>query len=174
MGRCLWSDMEQLVQTSDAVWDSSYATQTEISRKDAYALRASTMSRDIIAVVRAWYAHYNRGDGEPSLDYWHEDAEYRTAPDDPDSAVHRGVDAIRYLFASWREVYPDLRVEVREAKANRNQVFAWVRFVGRGAASGIPIHMELAHVCTMRNGKTARLVEYTDRTEALEAVGLSE
>jgi len=75
---------------------------------------------------------------------------------------------------SWREVYPDLRVEVREAKAKGNQVFAWVRFVGRGAASGVVIQMELAHVCTMRRGRTARLVEYTDRTEALEAVGLAE
>jgi ketosteroid isomerase-like protein len=51
---------------------------------------------------------------------------------------------------------------------------ARVRFVGRGAASGVAIHMELAHVCTMRRGRTARLVEYTDRTEALEAVGLAD
>jgi hypothetical protein len=31
--------------------------------------------------------------------------------------MHRGVEAIRSLFASWREAYPDLRVEVHEAKA---------------------------------------------------------
>jgi ketosteroid isomerase-like protein/RimJ/RimL family protein N-acetyltransferase len=129
-------------------------------------------SKDNVRVILDGYADYNRGDGEPSLDYWHEDAEYLSAPKDPDSAMHRGIDAITRLFASWRDVFPDLRVEVHEAKANRNQVFVWVRFVGRGAASGIPIHMELAHVCTMRRGKTARLVEYTDRTEALEAVGL--
>jgi ketosteroid isomerase-like protein len=36
----------------------------------------------------------------------------------------------------------------------------------------VPIDMELAHVCTVRDGKTARLVEYNDRTEALKAVGL--
>jgi ketosteroid isomerase-like protein/RimJ/RimL family protein N-acetyltransferase len=129
-------------------------------------------SKDIVGVVLEGYAHYNRGRGEPSLDHWHEDAEYLSAPEDPDSALHRGIDAIRRLFASWREAFPDLRVEVHEAKANRNQVFAWVRFVGRGAASGLPIHMELAHVCTMREGRTARLVEYMDRTEALKAVGL--
>jgi ketosteroid isomerase-like protein/RimJ/RimL family protein N-acetyltransferase len=132
------------------------------------------ISHDMVAVILDGYAHYNRGDGEPSLDHWHEDAEYLSAPEDPDSAMHRGIDAIRRLFVSWREVFPDLRVEVHEAKANGIQVFAWVRFVGRGAASGIPIHMELAHVCTMRRGKTARLVEYTNRTAALEAVGLVE
>jgi ketosteroid isomerase-like protein len=33
--------------------------------------------------------------------------------------------------------------------------------------------MELAHVCTVRDGKTVRLVEYNDRREALKAVGLT-
>jgi ketosteroid isomerase-like protein len=127
---------------------------------------------DIVEVVLDGYAQYNRGAWEPSLDHWHEDAEYLAAPEDPDSALHRGIDAIRRLFASWREVFPDLRVEVHEARAHRNRVFAWVRLVGRGAASGLPIYMELAHVFTMREGRTARLVEYMDRAEALKAVGL--
>lgn len=124
---------------------------------------------NVQAVVEA-YAHYNRGDGSPSPEYWHDDAEYRTVPEDPDSGTHRGLDAITRLFASWREVYPDLQVEVQDARARRNRVFAWVRFVGRGAASGVPMHMELAHVATMREGKTARLVEYNDRAQALRAM----
>jgi ketosteroid isomerase-like protein len=133
-----------------------------------------TSSHEMVKVVLDAYADYNDGGGEPSLDYWHEDAEYHTAPDDPDSAVHRGIDAISRLFASWREAYPDLRVEVHDAKARRNEVFAWVRLVGRGAASGIPVEMELAHVYTMRKGKAARLVEWVNRGEALDAVGLAE
>jgi ketosteroid isomerase-like protein/GNAT superfamily N-acetyltransferase len=135
---------------------------------------APAMPRDVVDVIRAWYAHYNRGDGQPSLDFWHEDAEYRTAPEDPDSATHRGIDAISRLFASWREAYPDLQVVVREAKSNSDQVFAWVRFLGRGAASGIPVQMELAHVYTMREGRAVSLFESTDRTHALETVGLQE
>jgi ketosteroid isomerase-like protein len=34
--------------------------------------------------------------------------------------------------------------------------------------------MQMAHVYTMRDGKAARLVEYLDRDEALEAAGLRE
>jgi ketosteroid isomerase-like protein len=34
--------------------------------------------------------------------------------------------------------------------------------------------MELAHVSTVRDGKTIRLVEFCDRSEALKAVGLEE
>lgn len=74
--------------------------------------------------------------------------------------------------ATTPEACPDLRVDLREAKARRDRVFAWVRFCGRGAASGIPIQMELAHVFTISHGRTIRLVEYSDRTEALEAAGL--
>jgi ketosteroid isomerase-like protein len=133
-----------------------------------------TSSHDMVKVVLDAYADYNDGGGKPSLDYWHEDAEYHTAPEDPDSAAHRGIDAISRLFASWREAYPDLRVEVQDAKAQCNQVFAWVRLVGRGAASGIPVEMELAHVYTMRKGKAARLVEWVNRADALDAAGLAD
>ena len=34
--------------------------------------------------------------------------------------------------------------------------------------------MELAHVLTLRDGKAASVVEYTDRNEALAAAGLLE
>ena len=127
---------------------------------------------DLASAVFDTWEHYNVGDGQPSLEHWHEDAEYETPAEGPEAAVHRGIDAIASLFASWREVYPDLRVEVKEIKARHNRVFAWVRLTGRGAASGIRTQMELAHVYTMREGKTSRLLECFDRSSALEVAGL--
>jgi ketosteroid isomerase-like protein len=131
------------------------------------------MSQENLEIVLDGYARYNAGDRVPQLWFWHPDAEYHVARDDPDSAVHRGIEAIRQQFASWEEAYPDLRVEVLDARANGDQVFLWVRFVGHGAISGIPLEMELAHLYTMRGGKAAKVVEYMDRDEALAAVGLS-
>jgi ketosteroid isomerase-like protein len=52
-------------------------------------------------------------------------------------------------------------------------VFAWVRFAGHGAGSGVPMEMELAHVWTLRDGRAARVLEYTDRAKGLAAAGLS-
>lgn len=52
-------------------------------------------------------------------------------------------------------------------------VFLWVRFSGHGAASVIPLEMELAHVYVMRDGKAARCSEYLDRDEGLRAAGLT-
>ena len=84
------------------------------------------------------------------------------------------VGSIRQQFASWEQAYPDLRVEVLDARPSEDQVFLWVRFAGHGATSGIPLEMELAHLYTMRDGKAEKLVEYMDRDHALEAAGLSD
>jgi ketosteroid isomerase-like protein len=132
------------------------------------------MSRENVEFVLDGYARFNAGEKRPELWFYHEDAQYHAAREDPDSAVHRGIDAIRQQVASWLDAYPDLRVEPLEARGKGDMVFLWVRFIGHGAGSEVPMEMELAHVITMRDGKAARLVEYMDRPEALEAAGLSE
>ncbi len=35
--------------------------------------------------------------------------------EDPDSAIHRGLDAVRRQYARWLDSYPDLTVEALEA-----------------------------------------------------------
>ena len=132
------------------------------------------MEQDNLEFVLDAYARFNAGERTPELWYWHADAEFQAAREDPDSATHRGIDAIRRQFARWVESFPDLRVEPVEARANGDKVFLWVHFVGHGAASGLPMEMALAHVITLRDGKVARQVEYFDRGEALEATGLAE
>jgi ketosteroid isomerase-like protein len=130
------------------------------------------MSKDSVAIVLEGYARFNAGERVPQLWFWDADAEYHAAREDPDSAIHRGIDAIRRQFASWVEAYPDLTVEPLEARGNGDQVFLWVRFVGHGAASGAPLEMELAHVYTVREGKAIKVVEYMDRGDGLRAAGL--
>jgi ketosteroid isomerase-like protein len=133
------------------------------------------MSDENVELVLDGYPRFNAG--EPLaplvLEYYHADAEYHVAREDPDSAVHRGVAAITKQMESWIEAYPDLKLEVSEARANGDQVFVWVRFVGHGAGSGLLVDMEVAHVITLRDGKYARVDEYYDRAEALRAAGLS-
>ena len=107
-------------------------------------------------------------------EWWHADGEYINSREDPDHGVYRGLEAIEKLFASWIEVYPDLKVWPVEARANGERVFVWVRLSGHSAHSGAPLDMEGAHVVTLENGKIRRLEEFLDRAEALEAAGLSE
>src|SRR4029077_11564985 len=119
---------------------------------------------------------YERGSREkaPPEDWWHPDGEYVNSTDDPDHATYRGLAAIRKLFASWYEAYPDIRVVPLEVRVLGERVFAWTRYSGRAATSGLAFDMELANVLTLEDGRIRRLEEYMDRAEALEAFGRTE
>ena len=134
------------------------------------------MLQENVELVLGAYPRFNAGEPLATLvpQFYRADAEYHVASEDPDAAVHRGIDAIRNQMESWIDAYPDLKLEALEAKANGDQVFAWVRFVGHGAGSGAPIEMRLAHVITLRDGKFVRVDEYYHRSEALKAMGLED
>jgi ketosteroid isomerase-like protein len=123
-------------------------------------------------VVRGGYAAFNAGEHEATRQWWHADGEYVVAREDPDSQTHHGIDAITAQNRRWVESYPDLRVEPLEIRPNDARVFVWVRFSGHGAGSEVPIEMELAHVCTIEDGRFKRIEEYFDRDEGLAAAGL--
>ena len=131
--------------------------------------------------IRRAYARFNQAEREPpdeedlaSLDFWHPDSVYVNDANDPDPGIHKGINAVRRQIGRWVEAYPDLQVDPLEIQTNGDLAFLWVRFSGHGAGSGVPIDMELAHVLTVKGGKTRRLEEYSERADALEAAGLSE
>ena len=74
------------------------------------------MSQEDLEFVLDAYARYNADERRPELWYWHADAEYHVAKEDPDSEVQRGTEAIRRQVERWEGAYPDLRVEPLEAK----------------------------------------------------------
>jgi|SRR5215212_6799653 len=130
------------------------------------------MSRDLEDLYRSGYDWFNREREPPPT--WHPDGEFVNAREDPDHQIYRGIEAIRKQHQGWFDSYPDLRVEPIEIRSNGDRVFAWVRFTGHAATSGVALQMELAHVGTWQDEKMVRLEEFFDRAEALRAVGLSE
>jgi ketosteroid isomerase-like protein len=97
------------------------------------------VSQASIDFVVDGYRRYNDRDrsqpwpSDHELEIWHEDAEYVASREDPASDTHRGIEAIRAQFARWHDAYPDLRVEVRDAWANGDNVVVWVHLAGHGA-----------------------------------------
>jgi ketosteroid isomerase-like protein len=131
--------------------------------------------------IRRGYARFNASEREPpdkeefaSFDIYHPDSVYVNDANDPDAGVHEGIEAVREQIGRWVEAYPDLRVEPLEIQTSGDRAFVWVRFSGHGAVSGVPIEMEIAHIVTVEGGKVRRVEEYSNRTDGLEAVGLSE
>jgi ketosteroid isomerase-like protein len=131
------------------------------------------MSRENVEAVRRQHEHFSRT-GEVLSEIYHADAEWMAARDDPDAAIHRGPQAIQRYFAQWLGMFEDTDFRAEELIDSGDKVFASIRFSGKGTTSGVPVEMELAQIWTFRGDKVVRVEEYFDRTEALEAVGLSE
>jgi ketosteroid isomerase-like protein len=125
-----------------------------------------------LEVVRRSYEDFNAGDLDSWLGWFSEAATWQAAREDPDAALHSGLDEIRGYAEAWIEAYEGLRVEPREILESGDRYLVWVRVTGTGRTSGIPLDMEQAQVMTVRDGKIAGTHEYFDRTEALAAVGL--
>jgi ketosteroid isomerase-like protein len=120
------------------------------------------------------HAAFNRDDGAWFFDHCHPDVEWMAAREDPDAATHAGRNEIERYFAQWSaEMIEDLSIEGKEYIDAGDRVFAWIRIMGRGKGSGVPVEMEQAQVWSLRDGKVARVEEYFDRDEGLAVAGLA-
>jgi ketosteroid isomerase-like protein len=91
------------------------------------------------------------------------------------SGAYRGYAGLRRWHLGLIDIWEYVRVELeRLIEVDDDSVLALVVLDGRGRVTGVDVHQEIAHLHTFRAGKVARIVTYTDRAEALEAVGLRE
>jgi ketosteroid isomerase-like protein len=96
------------------------------------------------------------------------------APDDMlGEGVIRGRDAYVRNVREFTDTFDDFRAEPEQFfDLGDDRVLVFVRFRGRAHESGVPIEFALAHLHTFRGDQVAQLQVYTDRREALDAVGL--
>ena len=131
------------------------------------------MSRDNVELIRRTYDAFDRGALDELSGFHDPQIEWRTASEDPDAGIHRGPEAVRHYIEQWLEGFAGLRATVEEyIDAGDDRVFTWVRWTGRGRASGIDAEWWLAIVYTVRGGKVVHADEYFDRAQALEFADL--
>ena len=149
-----------------------------------------------------WLYGGDMHDPQDYADRWHEDAVVNQAADIPGTdGRFEGWDGFSRMLAELESAAPGLTFEpvrvIDLPEPGRHLVL--IEATGTGVGSGIPIsgriahlvtldggrirqidafariplEMELAHVLTLRDGWAASVVEYSDRNEALEAMGLS-
>jgi ketosteroid isomerase-like protein len=89
--------------------------------------------------------------------------------------VYERPEGIGRFFSDIEDVGPDFHIEVERIEAlSDKRVLAFLRVAATGRASGIPTGVETANVYDFAEGSISRIDIYTDRSEALEAVGLLE
>jgi len=131
------------------------------------------MSQQNVEVVKRAYEAWNRRDMAAVLGACGPDIEWWEREDVPDPTVHRGLNAVGARFAELDDMWTGLGLKPREFIDAGDFVVVPFRLTGRGRASGAAFEEDEAQVFRLRNGKIIELREYSEKAEALKAVGLA-
>jgi ketosteroid isomerase-like protein len=132
------------------------------------------MSKEQVEIVRRAYAAWSQEDREPALAFFAEDVIWTPAREDPDPRPHRGREGVRRFWAQWEELFDDIRIEPEEMLQVGDGILSLLHITGTGKGSGIDIDQRVYQVVRLRDQLIVRVDEFYDRSEALEAAGLSE
>jgi ketosteroid isomerase-like protein len=86
----------------------------------------------------------------------------------------QGHDAVRASLAHWKAEWDDYKVMPEEFEDMGASVVVTVRLRGRGRGSGVEVDARFYDVYTLRDGKIVRMDQFTERSQAFEAVGQAE
>jgi ketosteroid isomerase-like protein len=131
------------------------------------------MSEEALEVARAGFDQFAAGDFSAFASLTDE-FELVLAPEMPDAGSYKGAGARRWL-AAWVDSFDRLTLEpVKFIDVGRDRVL--IEFVQRGWAAGsdVPVELPSWSLATVRNGNLVRSQLFMNRSEALEAAGLSE
>ena len=93
----------------------------------------------------------------------------------PDMAkVYRGHDGVREFWVGWLAAWETIEFRALATEDDGDHVIVEVEQQNRGRESGVEVHFHYFQSFTVRDGKVTASYMADTRSEALEAVGLSE
>ena len=128
-----------------------------------------------VEIVRRGWEAWAEGDLDTLFDLFDPAVEWHTRNllGWPEDDVYYGHEGIRRFLEEWLASWDRYEAGVEEYVAagdGRVLVICWQR--GYGPGSHVPVQMDWAQVCTLKGGLVCRLEAYSDRGEALKAVGM--
>ncbi len=130
------------------------------------------MSQENVEMLRAAYERFNLSKRfEPEL--LTADVEFKQ-PEVGGEAVYHGRDGVARGIEVLVDVFDEVRAEPEEFFVVGSEIVVFVRLSGLSKGSRVPVDGPFAHVFRFRGAQVDRWHTYTDRKEALEAVGLAE
>ena len=129
------------------------------------------MPQENVDNLRRGFEAYVRGDFDEALVNLDPEVVYKQAG--PDSGF-RGRAAVRAAWERWEAEWDEMEMTSEEIIDAGDHLIQAILFRGRGRGSGVEVEGRFFQVHTIKDGRTVRWEEFSDRAEALEAVGLSE
>lgn len=133
--------------------------------------RAMSQENADLARQASWA--WNDGGVDALLQYLDADVEWRPPQESMEPGVYRGHDGVRDYLGRLAEIF-EARVEPLEViDVDHEQVISVIRVIGRSEGSGMEINADWAWLITVgANQKAVRVEIFTDKAQALEAVGV--
>ena len=131
------------------------------------------MSQQNVEIVWRCLAARDRGDYSTASELFDRDVVVDLSAR-PDGRIYYGRAEAAKALRSWVELWDDYGYEPEDVLDAGEKVVVLFRETGRGRESGAATVFLGATVWTIQHGKVVHTKTYTDRSEALEAVGLGE
>jgi ketosteroid isomerase-like protein len=127
------------------------------------------MSEENVEAVRLSIAAYQRGELEEATAYLAPEVVWEVGQELP----ARGPAAVREMWTRWNDEWERLDMICEEITGAGDKVFVAMRYHARGRLSGVAIDQRVFEVHTFSDGECVSKVDFETRTQALEAMGLS-
>ncbi|MFN2616252.1 MAG: nuclear transport factor 2 family protein [Thermoleophilaceae bacterium] len=133
------------------------------------------MSEQNIETMRRFHEFFNNRDVDAFLELMHPDVELVPITARLEGTVYRGYAEIRDWLRRFDEDWELFQTHPLEYRDLGDHVLILGTWDARARTSGVTLDAQPgAWVATLRDGKIARQETFTNREEALEAVGLRE
>jgi ketosteroid isomerase-like protein len=133
------------------------------------------MPAENVEAVKAVYEEWGRGNFRAGVDLYDPQVLLVLDPQFPESGTYLGADGIARYMRTFLEAWEKLTVEAEEFLEAGESVIVTVVQGGMGRSSGAtPADLRYFQVWTFRAGRVIRLDVLRDRSDALEAAGISE
>jgi ketosteroid isomerase-like protein len=131
------------------------------------------MSQENVELVRRHLDAWLSGDNETALGYYDPEVEF-DASVRPEGQVYRGHEGVAEAMRVWTGAWEDWSVEFEQMIDAGDKVLVIARESGRGKGSGVEVEQKAFAVFTVREGKIVHWKGFVNRSDALEAAGLSQ
>jgi ketosteroid isomerase-like protein len=129
-------------------------------------------------VELAWQAPqaWNAGGVDALLRYLDADIEWLPPRESMEPGIYRGHDGVRDYLGRLADIFGDTQQEALEViDVDDERVVAVIRSIAHSGNSELDINADWAWLITFgANSKATRVETFTDKTQALQAVGLAE